>query len=212
LFLFENIGSDAAGYPLFREIRNHKVSIGVIHPMPISREDGLFDLIGFAGDWEKPEIAIARNTGTQREPVFRQLKKLRHSIWRPQCLSYADFNADGIKDLLTANEPGRFFVHVNRGTDLEPQFDNETNIDHLIQPRRRSNNYTSIIMLCDWDDDGDDDVLTQYWLDQIYFHENAAALKLRWIVVAEVNPSEKAGDFAISSSVRRVPIISIDRR
>jgi hypothetical protein len=174
LFLFEKIGSDAAGYPLFREKRNHEVSIGVIHPMPISRDDGLFDLIGFAGVWEKPEIVIARNTGTVREPVFTHLKKLRHSIWRPQCLSYADFNADGIKDVLTANEPGRFFIHVNRGTDLEPQFDNATNIDHLIQPRRRANNYTSMIMLCDWDDDGDNDVLTQYWLDQIYFHENVS--------------------------------------
>jgi len=87
--------------------------------------DGRKDLVMGKGNGE---IYIFLNEGTNEQPIFGkpiQLNGGKLDVGSNSSLDVVDWNGDGKKDLVVGNSDGEIFIFINRGTNYEPQFDNE---------------------------------------------------------------------------------------
>ena len=87
--------------------------------------DGRKDLVMGKGNGE---IYIFLNEGANEQPIFGkpiQLNGGKLDVGSNSSLDVVDWNGDGKKDLVVGNDNGEIFVFINRGTNFEPQFDNE---------------------------------------------------------------------------------------
>lgn len=87
--------------------------------------DGKKDLVLGNGSGE---IFVYLNEGTNEQPVFGKLIKLnggKLDVGSNSSPDVADWNGDGKKDLVIGNSDGEILVHINKGTNEDPQFDNE---------------------------------------------------------------------------------------
>jgi len=88
-------------------------------------EDGKKDLVMGKGNGE---IYVYLNEGTNGQPVFGkpiQLNGGKLDVGSESSLDVIDWNGDGKKDLVVGNSDGELSVFINKGTNYEPQFDNE---------------------------------------------------------------------------------------
>jgi FG-GAP-like repeat len=86
--------------------------------------DGLFDLV--FGE-ERGKVLLLLNSGTKTEPKFMTAVPLKDGekdlkVWMRGDPCVVDFDGDGKKDLLVADEGGKIIFFRNRGTDVEPVF------------------------------------------------------------------------------------------
>ena len=87
--------------------------------------DGKKDLVMGKGNGE---VYVYLNEGTNEQPIFGksiQLNGGKLDVGSNSSLDVVDWNGDGKKDLVVGNSDGEIFVFINRGTNYEPQFDNE---------------------------------------------------------------------------------------
>lgn len=88
-------------------------------------EDGKMDLVMGNGSGE---IFVYLNEGTNEQPIFGKPIKLNGGsldVGSNSCPEVADWDGDGKKDLIIGNDNGEIFVFINKGTNQEPQFDNQ---------------------------------------------------------------------------------------
>jgi DNA/RNA endonuclease YhcR with UshA esterase domain len=88
-------------------------------------EDGKKDLVIGNGSGE---IFVYLNEGTNQQPAFGKPLKLnngRLDVGSNSSPEVADWDGDGKKDLVIGNDDGEILIYINRGTNREPQFDNE---------------------------------------------------------------------------------------
>jgi TolB-like protein len=88
-------------------------------------EDGKKDLVIGNGSGE---IFVYLNEGTNQQPAFGKPLKLNNGkldVGSNSSPEVVDWDGDGKKDLVIGNSDGEIFIHINKGTNHEPQFDNE---------------------------------------------------------------------------------------
>ncbi|MHC4674019.1 MAG: FG-GAP repeat domain-containing protein [Planctomycetota bacterium] len=117
--------------------------------------DGNRDLIA---TFERVKVNYFRNLGNHLFPVFMSGEELMDRETEG-CgrIDICDWNNDGKKDLLAANQAGHLTLFVNEGTDAEPVFGKGERIfanERPIDGTRWTN-----VLICDWDNDGKKDVI-----------------------------------------------------
>jgi hypothetical protein len=155
--------------------------------------DGLPDLLyGISSGY----VVVAENTGTHQRPAFDRRKILYTADGKPIDAGYdssplaVDWNGDGIRDLLIGAEKGCILYFRNHGTDLAPSFKFggfvEADGKMLLTPNWPiaelpkgkpgevySADYLAIPCVCDWDGDGDQDLLAGGFVTgRIFLFEN----------------------------------------
>jgi TolB-like protein len=88
-------------------------------------EDGKKDLVIGNGSGE---IFVYLNEGTNQQPAFGKPLKLnngRLDVGSNSSPEAADWDGDGKKDLVIGNSDGEILIYINKGTNREPQFENE---------------------------------------------------------------------------------------
>lgn len=131
-------------------------------------------------------VHFYRNTNTDELPVFA---KTSERLFVDEMVdmgsgadpAFADFNADGLVDLLIGNEtyfvPGgardpRLTLYYNIGTNSEPAF--EMVDDDYLTMSVYTNNYDLSPALGDMDNDGDMDLVVGEEQGQMFYFENTA--------------------------------------
>ena len=87
--------------------------------------DGKKDLVLGNGSGE---IFVFLNEGTNQQPLFGKLIKLnggKLDVGSNSTPDVVDWDGDGKKDLVIGNSNGEILIYLNKGTNLEPQFENE---------------------------------------------------------------------------------------
>jgi len=155
--------------------------------------DGLPDLLyGISSGY----IVVAENTGTREAPAFNRRRILFDSAGKPIDAGYdssplsVDWNNDGVRDLLIGAEKGCVLYFRNVGSNKSPAFEFASFVEAdgkmLLTPNwpiaELPNtkagdvypaDYLAIPCVCDWDGDGDQDLLAGGFVTgQIFFFEN----------------------------------------
>lgn len=155
--------------------------------------DGLPDLLyGISSGY----IVIAENTGTHEAPAFNRRRLLFDTSSKPIDAGYdssplsVDWNDDGVRDLLIGAEKGCVLYFHNKGSDQSPAFEFagfiEADGKMLLTPNWPiaelpntkpgevySADYLAIPCVCDWDADGDPDLLAGGFVTgRIFLFEN----------------------------------------
>jgi hypothetical protein len=88
-------------------------------------EDGKKDLV--MGN-DRRRIYVFLNEGTNEQPIFREPFELNGgslNAGRVSSPDVVDWNGDGKKDLVIGTWDEEIYVFINKGTNQEPQFENE---------------------------------------------------------------------------------------
>lgn len=87
--------------------------------------DGKKDLVMGNGSGE---VFLYLNEGTNEQPAFGKPVKLNGGsldVGSNSSPDVADWNGDGKKDLIIGNDDGEILIFINKGTNEDPQFDNQ---------------------------------------------------------------------------------------
>jgi hypothetical protein len=147
-------------------------------------------------------IIIAENTGTAQSPAFERRRMLSDASGKPIDVGYdaspilTDWNGDGVSDLLIGTEKGCIVYFQNVGTAQAPSFAYRdfvrVNGELLLTPNWPiaempaiskpgdvyPADYLAIPCVCDWDGDGDSDLLAGGFVTgRVFFFENVGKLK-----------------------------------
>jgi hypothetical protein len=125
LFLNQGDGNLAPGVMVKAEGKDLDVSRRAAPVVADWNEDGKKDLILGNGSGE---IVVFLNEGTHQQPVFGKPFKInngRLDVGSNSTPEVVDWDGDGKKDLVIGNSDGEILVYINKGTNHEPQFDNE---------------------------------------------------------------------------------------
>jgi len=125
LFLNQGSGEFAPGVMVRAGSKDLDVGSNASPCVADWNEDGKKDLVMGKGNGE---IYVYLNEGTKEQPVFGkpiQLNGGKLDVGSDSSLDVVDWNGDGKKDLVVGNSNGEISVFINRGTNYEPQFDNE---------------------------------------------------------------------------------------
>jgi TolB-like protein len=127
LFLNQGSGEFAPGVMVRAGSKDLDVGSNASPCVADWNEDGKKDLVMGKGNGE---IYVFLNEGTNEQPIFGkpiQLNGGKLDVGSDSSLDVVDWNGDGKKDLVVGNSDGEISVFINRGTNFEPQFDNEGN-------------------------------------------------------------------------------------
>lgn len=113
---------------------------------------------GFLNSYYSASITYYRNIGTEESPQFQLITEdfghLRRYGFTSLAPAFADFNHDGMTDILCGNEEGSLTLFLNEGSNDNPVFNNPTSNYADINVR-----YNSVPQLFDLDKDGNLDLL-----------------------------------------------------
>lgn len=127
LHLFLNQGSGEFAPGVYVKAGRKDLNVGsYASPCVVDwNEDGKKDLV--MGN-DKRRIYVFLNEGTNEQPIFREPFELNGgsldvgSVSSPDVV---DWDGDGKKDLVIGTWGGEIYVFINKGTNHEPQFENE---------------------------------------------------------------------------------------
>ena len=159
--------------------------------------DGLPDLLyGVSSGY----VVVAENTGSHKNPEFDRRRLIFDASDAPIDVGYdacplsVDWNGDGIRDLLIGAEKGCILFFANQGTDAEPAFEFTAFVEAdgamlltpnwpiAEQPHGKAGDvfpadYLAIPCVCDWDGDGDSDLLAGGFVTGwVFLFENVGSL------------------------------------
>jgi TolB-like protein len=130
LHLFLNAGAVdsvdfAAGVKVQSATKDLNVSRGNASPCVVDwNEDGKKDLVMGKGNGT---ILVFLNEGSNKQPIFGKPIELNGGsldVGSNSSPEVADWNGDGKKDLIIGNDDGEIFVFLNKGTNEDPQYEN----------------------------------------------------------------------------------------
>ena len=125
LFLNQGDGNLASGVMVKADGKDLDVG-GRAAPVVVDwNEDGKKDLVLGNGSGE---IFVFLNAGTNQQPVFGKPIKLnggKLDVGSNSSPEVVDWDGDGKKDLVIGNSDGEILIYLNKGTNYEPQFENE---------------------------------------------------------------------------------------
>ena len=156
--------------------------------------DGLPDLLfGTSPGY----VLVAENTGTAKSPAFERRRLVCDAKGKPIDVGYdaapilADWNGDGLPDLLIGTEKGCIVWFANVGKPGAPAFEYRDFVrvggEMLLTPRWPiaempadskpgdvyPADYLALPCVCDWDGDGDSDLLAGGFVTgRVFFFEN----------------------------------------
>ncbi|MDR2978882.1 MAG: FG-GAP-like repeat-containing protein [Bacteroidales bacterium] len=155
-------------------LQNEMIDVGS-GALPVLHDwdgDGLLDLFvgnfgrydssklinGFLTSYYSSSITYFKNIGTSEQPKFQLISEdfggLRQHGFTSLYPAFADFNNDGLTDVLCGTEDGSLTLFLNNGTQNNPLFNNPTMNYENINVR-----YNSAPQLFDLDGDGNVDLL-----------------------------------------------------
>jgi hypothetical protein len=159
--------------------------------------DGLTDLLyGVSSGY----IIVAENTGSYEQPAFDRRRLVYDKSGKPIDVGYdssplsVDWNGDGADDLLVGAEKGCILYFENTGSNTDREFEYRDFVkadgEMLLTPNWPISelprgkpgevypaDYLAIPSVCDWDGDGDSDLLAGGFVTGwIFFFENAGTL------------------------------------
>ena len=159
--------------------------------------DGLPDLLyGVSSGY----VVVAENTGSLQNPLFDRRRLILDASGAPIDVGYdacplsIDWSGDGVRDLLIGAEKGCVLYFANQGTDADPAFEFtgfvEADGTMLLtpnwpiaeQPHGKAGDvfpadYLAIPYVCDWDGDGDSDLLAGGFVTGwVFLFENVGSL------------------------------------
>lgn len=184
---FQNTGSASA--PTFGAPQTNPFGLSAIANTYTSTptfvdldNDGDLDLM--VGDYYG-DYYYFENTGTASAPAFGAAQMnpfgLPNSGYNT-CPTFSDMDGDGDLDLLTGEYYGDFYYFENTGTVSAPAFAApQTNPFGLAA----SGTYWLRTILADFDNDGDDDLLTGEYYGDSYYYENTSPVSVQSLSVAE---------------------------
>jgi len=127
LHLFLNQGSGEFAPGVYVKAGRRELNVGsYASPCVVDwNEDGKKDLV--MGN-DKRRIYVFLNEGTNEQPIFREPFELNGgslNAGRVSSPDVVDWNGDGKKDLVIGTWDEEIYVFINKGTNQEPQFENE---------------------------------------------------------------------------------------
>ncbi len=130
--------------------------------------DGDFDLL-IGRDLST--FVYFRNNGTAQSPVWISASSLFSGVesehyWKDP--TFSDIDRDGDLDLIYGTDTGPLYVYINSGTVSSPQFTYNANYFYVIRLAESS----STVSFADFDNDGDQDLLSGNWLGKMEYFEN----------------------------------------
>lgn len=88
----------------------------------------------------------------------------------PSCPNFVDMNDDGLKDLVVADTQGFVWIYQNSGEKGKPKFTTGKFVPTFI-------GWASKIHVCDWDGDGDNDIVVGTFYGDVVILENFGSRK-----------------------------------
>ncbi|HOJ19299.1 MAG TPA: FG-GAP-like repeat-containing protein [Ignavibacteriaceae bacterium] len=139
-------------YPAFADLNN----------------DGDFDML-LGRDLST--FAYFQNNGTPQAPVWQSNGSLFAGVeqvryWKDP--TFCDYDNDGDMDLIYGSDAGLLYYYQNTGTPTTPQF--QYNANHFKVIKLSGGSATSF--LCDYDKDGDFDMLSGSWDGKFVYFKN----------------------------------------
>ena len=127
LHLFLNQGSGEFAPGVYVKAGRRELNVGsYASPCVVDwNEDGKKDLV--MGN-DRRRIYVFLNEGTNEQPIFREPFELNGgslNAGRVSSPDVVDWNGDGKKDLVIGTWDEEIYVFINKGTNQEPQFENE---------------------------------------------------------------------------------------
>ncbi len=118
-------GDFASGVKVQAAGKELEVSRGNASPCVVDwNEDGKKDLVMGKGNGT---IYIFLNEGSNEQPIFGKPIELNGGsldVGSNSSPDMADWNGDGKKDLIIGNDDGEIYVFLNKGTNEDPQYEN----------------------------------------------------------------------------------------
>ena len=133
----------------------------------VSRSDGL--------------VSLYLNTNTDADPIFDDGSfvqvgpsgsKLPWDVGARSVADVTDWNNDGLWDLMIGSHGGRIEVSINEGTPGAPDFVTKSFVQEGATDLHVDGNGRSAPSVADWDDDGDNDVLSGNGDGELIFYPN----------------------------------------
>ncbi len=192
--LFRNIGSVTEPdltYEGHIQANGADIDVGTLSVPVVNdwNEDGRKDLIV---GMDVGYVNVYLNIGTDTVPVFGSSSRIQANgsdiyQWK-NFPEIADLNGDGLKDLVMGWIDGSCLYWPNYGTNSAPVFyENYELVGYTDPIDPDPDNYNwSHMEVCDWNDDGNLDILFTRWESEIFIHLNAS--ELLSIIVEPVDP------------------------
>ncbi|MFH1476788.1 MAG: VCBS repeat-containing protein [Verrucomicrobiota bacterium] len=121
------------------------------------------------------------------------------------CPNFVDMNDDGLKDLVVSDPQGFLWIYLNSGEKGNPKFTTGTFIPTFI-------GWGAKIHVCDWDGDGDNDVLFGTFTGDIGILENKGTSK-QWLFTRRMGiPRYVDPIFGVADPRDRLPTLMLGKR
>jgi len=116
-------------------------------------------------------LVYFRNTGNRNAPVWTRDYSLFSGVegntyWKNPV--FFDLDGDGDFDLIYGTSAGKIYVYLNKGSVSSPSFQYYPDFFKVI----KLNGNSATVSLCDYDGDGDYDLLSGIWTGKFIFFEN----------------------------------------
>ncbi|MDD5677626.1 MAG: VCBS repeat-containing protein [Kiritimatiellae bacterium] len=121
------------------------------------------------------------------------------------CPNFVDMNGDGLNDLVVSDTQGFLWIYTNSGEKGKPRFTTGTFVPTFI-------GWGAKIHICDWDGDGDNDVLFGTFYGDIGILENKGT-RNQWLFTRRMGiPRYVDPTYGVDDPKDRVPVLMLGKQ